>query len=46
MIWNVFFVYMTQTYFYSKDFIFYFDVDIRIGGLYGLVVKTLGYAAS
>jgi hypothetical protein len=37
---------MTQTIFYSKDFIFYFDVDMRIGGLYGLVVKTLGRATS
>jgi hypothetical protein len=40
MVRNVFFVYMTQTIFYSKDFIFYFDVEVRIDGLYGLVVAT------
>ena len=46
MIWNVVFVYMTQTIFYFKDFIFYFDVEVRYDCLYGLVVKTLVYAAS
>ena len=37
---------MTQTIFYSKDFIFYFDVELIIDGLYGLVVNTSVYAAS